>query len=440
MATPEINFTKAAIADLPPAAPGKRDYYRDARTPGLILQITASGTKSFLVYKWAGKKPVRVTLGQFPDTTIEQARKRAAKDLGKIADGKNPNDEKKAKRVRSITLLEVFKDFLAARKGLKPRTVYDYERLMGLHAEEDRTDPTRARKTPRKSPGYFKDWQDKPIAEITKDMIERKHRELGATSEAQANLAMRFLRALFYFAMAKYENSHGKSLISENPVKRLSETRSWYRVERRGTLIKTHELKPWFTAVQALKAERPDDKAEVVKDYLVFIALTGLRRQEAARLRWMDVDLKAKTFTVFDTKNREPHSLPLSDYLVALLERRKKDCGTSSYVFPGDSRAGHIVEPRRQIERVVKASEVNFGLHDLRRTFITIAESLDIPAYALKRLLNHKMANDVTAGYIVADVERLREPMQKITDFVLRAAGVKKSAEVVSMDKRRRAK
>ncbi|HAT1728932.1 TPA: hypothetical protein KKW55_000779 [Legionella pneumophila] len=35
--------------------------------------------------------------------------------------------------------------------------------------------------------------------------------------------------------------------------------------------------------------------------------------------------------------------------------------------------------------------------------------SLDLPAYALKRLLNHKMNNDVTAAYIMKDVERLRE-------------------------------
>jgi hypothetical protein len=33
---------------------------------------------------------------------------------------------------------------------------------------------------------------------------------------------------------------------------------------------------------------------------------------------------------------------------------------------------------------------VAFSLHDLRRTFITIAESLGFPAYTLKRLLNHR--------------------------------------------------
>ncbi len=51
---------------------------------------------------------------------------------------------------------------------------------------------------------------------------------------------------------------------------------------------------------------------------------------------------------------------------------------------------------------------MKFSLHDLRRTFITVAESLDIPAYALKRLLNHRADGDVTGGYIVMNADRLR--------------------------------
>lgn len=41
-------------------------------------------------------------------------------------------------------------------------------------------------------------------------------------------------------------------------------------------------------------------------------------------------------------------------------------------------------------------------------------------AYALKRLMSHKMNGDITAGYIVTDVERLRKPMQQITDYFLK--------------------
>ena len=44
-----------------------------------------------------------------------------------------------------------------------------------------------------------------------------------------------------------------------------------------------------------------------------------------------------------------------------------------------------------------------------------MAESLDLSGYTLKRLLNHKINDsDVTSGYIVSDVERLRGPMDRI--------------------------
>ena len=53
----------------------------------------------------------------------------------------------------------------------------------------------------------------------------------------------------------------------------------------------------------------------------------------------------------------------------------------------------------------------------------------------MKRLLNHKIdQSDVTAGYIIADAERLRAPMQKIIDYVLKLAGVRETAEAVKLD------
>ena len=39
--------------------------------------------------------------------------------------------------------------------------------------------------------------------------------------------------------------------------------------------------------------------------------------------------------------------------------------------------------------------------------------------------------------YTVINVERLREPMQKITDFVLKASGVKTGADVVPLRTRK---
>jgi integrase len=63
-----------------------------------------------------------------------------------------------------------------------------------------------------------------------------------------------------------------------------------------------------------------------------------------------------------------------------------------------------------------------YTLHDLRRTFCTIAESIDISTFAVKRLMNHKQDDVTGRHYVVFDVERLRAPMEKISQELLRRA------------------
>ncbi|MEP6880145.1 MAG: integrase family protein, partial [Nitrosospira sp.] len=375
-------------------------FYRDSEIKGFGLRV-GTGSKVYIAEGKVNNKTVRVTIGRHGIFTAEQARQEAKNILGMIARGINPNDVDKAKRARSVTLSEAFQAYLKARSSLKPRTIYDYKRLMGT---------------------YLADWQNKPLVEISKDMIEHKHREIGARSPAQANLTMRFVRAILNFAIGQYEDSAGNPIITDNPIKRLSQTRSWYRVDRRNTVIKAHDLPAWLKAVHNLTDDTVGPNRELIRDYLLLLLFTGLRREEGLSLTWKQVDLKAKTLTLPDPKNRQPHVLPLSDFLYTLLTRRYAQTGKSSpFVFPGDGIKGYLNEPGKQMKRVTAESGVAFTLHDLRRTFITVAESLDISAYAVKRLANHKMANDVTAGYIIGDVERLRIPMQRITDFLIQA-------------------
>lgn len=382
----------------------QKKYYDD-NLKGFGVRVTSGGTKAFFVEKLINRKLSRITLGHYPELTPEMARNKALQLLGQIAMGIDPVAEKKATTMREITLNDVFADYLQARKTLKPQTIANYKQVLSK---------------------AFPGWGSKPILSITKDRIAKHHTKLGQEhGEAYANLSMRILRALFNFAAGQYEDAKGRSLILENPVRRLSQTRAWYRIERRQTYIKSNELVAWYNGLQS--SQNP-----ILRDYLILIILTGLRRREAATLKWTDIDLNAKTLTISKTKNNETHTLPLSDYLYDLLESRKQRC-TTNFVFPGSGAAGHIIEPRKQMAYVTKVSGVHFTVHDLRRTFITIAESLDIPAYALKRLMNHKMSNDVTAGYIIVDVERLRKPMQLITDYILKCMGVIESAEVISI-------
>ena len=140
-----------------------------------------------------------------------------------------------------------------------------------------------------------------------------------------------------------------------------------------------------------------------------------MRKSEVLSLQWGNISFGDQSLRIEKTKNGDPLTLPLSDYLCDLLKKRTNN---SIWVFPSIGKSGHLVEPNKAVKQVCEVSGVEFIMHDLRRTFLTIAESLDIPAYALKRLVNHRIS-DVTAGYIQITVERLRRPMQKITDYVL---------------------
>lgn len=395
-----MKLTKSGIDKLQPPASNYTLHWDDA-LPGFGLRITASGVRSFIVQKRINGKEHRATLGRYGVLTPEQARREAQKFLGQVAQGNNPVAEKVKARAVSATLKEVVKAYRESRQ-LKPRTLSDL---------------TQAFKS-------LEDWETKPLSSITREMISKRHRELGEKSPARANLSMRYLRAVFNYAIAHYTDNEGQPFITDNPVKRLSQTRSWFRVDRRETVIKPHQLKPWFAAVLALSNT-------VARDYFLTILLTGLRRSEALDLLWADVDLEGKTLIVRDTKNHRDHTLPLSDYLLETLKARKAESdvlkakeGASKDIgkFVFTSERGRLQNWRYAQDSVVTKSGVSFTIHDLRRTFATIANSLDIPAYTVKMLLNHKIGSDVTAGYIVADVERLRAPMQKITDYIIQCS------------------
>ena len=390
---PHIRLSNAGVGKIlpPPFKDGKKVQvlYRDNLLQGFGLRVTSHGSKAYFIEKRINGKNSRITIGLHGQITPEQARKEAQRLLGEITFGKNPLTERKKRALKTTTLGKAYHDYLDTRKNLKPNTLHDYKRCIE---------------------GALKDWLDKPLTDITKEMVEKRHQILGKKSPARANNTMRVLRALFNFAIEQYEDSDGNPSVSVNPVNRISKNRGWYEVKRRQTLLTPTQLKPWYEATLKLNQE-------TTRDYLHFLLFTGLRRSEATKLTWDDVDFEEGTFVIPDTKNKEPHYLPMSDFLRDLLMRRHV-MAEKRWVFPSPVTDEALKEPRTALDRVTKESGIEFTLHDLRRTFITIAESLDIPAYALKRLLNHKFSNDVTAGYIVPNTERLRVPMQRVTDFL----------------------
>lgn len=397
-----LKLTRRAIDALKPPASGYSLFW-DTEVPTFGLRLTAAGARSYIVQLYLAGKYRRMTIAKYHALTPEQARSQARAILGDKARGKDPVAERARAKATSATLGDAFAAYLEARKALKDRTIADMRIAM-----EDLG------------------WDKRQIASLTADQVQRRHAELGKRSEARANLTMRYLRAILNFAAEKYRDAKGLSVLPANPVTHLSKVKGWYRVERRRTVLKEHELEAWMGAVTKLANTE-------ARDYFMLVLLTGLRRSEAFGLRWNDVDLKGGTLTVPDPKNRRPLTLPLSDYLIELLKARKKE-SVGAYVF--QTERGRLHNLRYAMAEVEKEAEVTFCIHDLRRTFATTADRLDVPAYALKALLNHSSGADVTAGYVVTDIERLRKPMQRITDYFLAAGGIRAAAEVKELKRK----
>jgi len=394
---PFMHLTKRNIDAIEPPVSGQI-LYRDATLPGFGLRV---GTKSkmFFAEGQVRRRTVRTTIGRYGVFSPEVARRRALKILAEMADGHNPNEERRARAAATMTLRQSFDSFFE-RRSLAATSKDNYRRSIDV---------------------YLSDWATKPIADIHRRMVLDRHRKIAdENGPITSNNVMRHLRAVYNFTSA----AHGE--LPPNPVAILTQARAWNPERRRRNVVPAHGMPRWWRAVHQEESH--------TRDFLLVALFTGMRRSEIARLRWHYIDLEGRTLKVPTTKNGDPLELPLSDFLHDLLITRRDDDPEGEWVFPGRGKSGHMVETKKFYARVTKASGIRFTLHDLRRTFITIAESLDIPHYALKRLLNHRADNDVTAGYIVIDVERLRGPVERVAEQILKLAG----ATAIDVDHRER--
>lgn len=107
---------------------------------------------------------------------------------------------------------------------------------------------------------------------------------------------------------------------------------------------------------------------ETYRDFFLFLLLTGCRRGEAAALTWEHVDVEQAVISIPSsiTKNKQWHTLPLSDFLVALLRRRKLLSVGSDYVFPRKDGSKPIAHSWRVVSHVSHRAGLEFSLHDLR--------------------------------------------------------------------------
>jgi integrase len=385
----KTKLTRDAIRRLPAPDPsGKQTLFWDSEQRGFGLLVSGkTNAKSYVVQREFNGKTVRVTLGTLAEyealgKSLEDARAEAAELV------------------------------ISMRKGVHPKAYKGPRANVTLRERAEGNDAIER---------WLADWLDEPLRSITPAMVEKRHREIkaavaksyrsryqnhaSAPGSASANKVMRALRKLWN--TAQYDVPE----LPPNPVAILKSKRLWFPTPERERIVLGDQLPQFYKAVMKLPSR-------TMRDYLLLVLFTGLRRVEAASLRWADIDFSQKVIHLPATRTKAKRKLdvPMSDYIEYLLRTRREIGIENQFVFPANSKSGHLAEPKKALADLARACNVRVSMHDLRRTYATVASLCRIPPYALQALLNHSTGKGITASYARISGADLAEAQQAVTD------------------------
>lgn len=320
-------FTWVRLDRLPRAAPAERDVYFDADCPGLSLRVTDQGVKSFIVrgrVRGRGRKAPerRVTLGEFPEMSVDTARTEALRELASLRAGIDPKAKRDTMRAE-LTLGELFRDFMVKHAKPRKRTWANDERLFN---------------------GYIKAWADRCLTDIRSSEVRNWHARVGQDhGPVIANRAQALLRKLFNFA-------RGEGFKGENPAQGITR----FREISRDRFLNSDELRWFFTALRSY----PEATA---RDYFALALFTGARRANVLGMRWEDLDLERGQWRIpgEQSKSGEPLVVILAPPVVSLLRsRRRRVPVVCSWVLPSAASAtGHYTEPKKAWRSLLAQAE-----------------------------------------------------------------------------------
>ncbi len=362
--------------------PPRRREIPDGKAQGLYLVVQPSGAKSWaLRYRFNGL-PKKLTFGRYPAINLATARRRAAEALGRAVAGEDPAAAKQAQRRAAKAEREAEGDLVErvveqfVERHCKPNT-RDWrftEQMLGKEV------------VPR--------WRGKRLSQVSRAQVHDMLDEIvDRGAPIRANRVFAQLRKMCNWAVSRgiIERSPCGGLVAPS-----QET-------RRDRLLSDQEVRlAWRAFEEVGWPFGPIGK---------LLLLTGGRRDEVASMRWGELDLAAKTWTLPKerTKNKREHVVPLSEQALEVIKSLPRIEGGDGLVFTttgqtpvsGFSRAkrainGAILEQLRggsgddKHNGVVEAAAVpHWTLHDLRRTAATNLQKLGVRLEVTEAVLNH---------------------------------------------------
>ncbi len=350
---------------------GKRETFWDDQPYGdgsFGLRVNPSGSKTWVFkrYDKDTKKQLWVTLGTYPQISLDEARNLARRQENPAGDG--TSEEANGSPIPTVRELGT----LYIEKWAKVRKRSWREDLRIL---EHDVYPLCASQT-------IDTVQKRDILRILDTILDRG-------SPIMANRTYAFLHKLFAFAKSR-------GLISINPV---SDVEKPAKERKKDRLLSASEISTLLDAI--LSPTRPI--AGVAMRHLILFQLaTACRPGEARLLEWSEIQDGVWTLPKEKAKNGHANIIPLTGLTQAILaEQQKLPTSESPYVFTSAKTGTCFYETSENhiLQRVVRdRGMTDFSAHDLRRTAASHLAALGTSRVVIKRILNH-VDNDITAIY-----------------------------------------
>lgn len=325
--------------------------------PGFGIRAFAGGKRSYFVKYGVGGHQRKQTLGTAAPGVLAAMRRRASEVLSKARLGVDVAAERQAKQVQAekqaATIGNLLETYLKAKKKkLRPSTLWQME----YHLKN-----------------MWLPLHGVPVDELRRAAVVTRVDEIEETSgPVSADRAKAYLCGFLNWAI---QRGHADANVAASIDKRGPDG-------GRERVLSPDELRLIWHAC-------PDsDYGRIVK----LLLLTGQRREEIGGLRWDEMDLEVRLIRLPGerTKNRKPHDVPLCDLAVAVLESTPRIVGHET-VFgdrPDTGYSGWSAAKRRLDARLPEGMK-HWTIHDLRRTFVTLANELGVEPHHVEACVNH---------------------------------------------------
>ena len=363
-------LTDAAIARLSPCS---REYtVWDSRVPGLGVRVRPTGGKSYVLLHNAGGGSKRISLGPVSTKCIDEVRRECH------ARRASPVPDRASKPSQCVPF---FREFVEGEwkqahfERYKPSTRRSARNVL------DRR--------------ILREFGSKPLDRIAPAEVRRWFDAFSRTAPGNANNALKLLRQIMNFAIAR-------GYIDTNPSRGL-------RRNRRPPLtrfLSLEEIRRMHCALDDHARKGHRQQADIIR----LLLLTGCRRSEILRLRWSEVH--ADMLVLVDAKTG-PRKVPLNTQVRRILETQPRN--QSAFVFPSPRDPSRPRSPALKLWNLVRrdADIEDVRLHDLRHTFASHAVMNGVPVPVVSRLLGHSDSS-MTLRYAHLGDREIEEAAERI--------------------------